>query len=116
MEFKEKPAELKLACPLCGRAISLVGQTENSDPVCQCGLDDYNQINADNVSLVTDLHPAKPSAQSEDVDDSPVGDLVDDDDEGQIRDFTGSTLIKDDFQVLSLLGQGCVTVLCETRP
>jgi serine/threonine protein kinase/uncharacterized protein YjbI with pentapeptide repeats len=107
MEFKEKSAKLKVACPACGLARSDGDVAGRDEPVCCCDVVDAELARAGNMALAGEGNPEE-TEPNEDIFLDAAGDS-EGDDESKDRDFTGETLVKDDFQVLSRLGQGCVT-------
>jgi serine/threonine protein kinase len=98
MEFKEKTAELKVACPACGLARPGHDAAEKDQPVCRC-----EAIEADeDEEQASELTESKESTAS-------IAALESDHDDENESGVTGETIIKDDLQVISRLGQGCVT-------
>jgi serine/threonine protein kinase len=98
MEFKEKTAELKVACPACGLARPGHDAAEKDEPVCRC-----EAIEADeDEEQASELTESKEST-------APIAALESDRDDECESGVSGETIIKDDLQVISRLGLGCVT-------
>jgi len=95
MEFKEKSAELKVACPVCGLARPGNDAAGKDEGVCGC----------DSVRAVEEQSPQLMDTSKNET---PVP-VQEHDQHEEDDDAVGETIIKDEFQVISHLGQGCVT-------